>query len=101
MGRVLLHVLACLGVIAIMLGIDPIILVIAAVSMVLKFLFRMLKTRIAFFREQRLMPLVKKYEYISRVFYMPDFAKELRMSRIDRLFIEEFDDCVPDFCSGV
>ena len=81
MGRVLLHVLACLGVIAIMLEIDPIILVIAVVSMVFKFLFRLLKTRIEFFREQSLMPLVKKYEYISRVFYMPDYAKELRMSR--------------------
>lgn len=40
------------------------------------------------------MPLVKKYEYISRVFYMPDYAKELRMSRVDRLFMEEFDDSI-------
>lgn len=94
MGRVMLHVLACLGVIAIMLEIDPIILVIAVVSMVFKFLFRLLKTRIEFFREQSLMPLVKKYEYISRVFYMPDYAKELRMSRVDRLFMEEFDDSI-------
>lgn len=94
MGNILLYVLACLGVIAIMLEIDPIILIIAAASMVLTFLFRMMKTRIAFCREQRLMPLVKKYEYLSRVFYMPDYAKELRMSRIDRLLTEEFDDCV-------
>ena len=94
MGRVLLHVLACLGVIAIMLEIDPIILVIAIVSMILKFLFRLVKTRFEFLREQRLMPLVKKYEYISRVFYMPDYAKELRMSRVDRLLTEKFDDCV-------
>lgn len=94
MGRVLLHVLACLGVIAIMVEIDPVILVIAAASMVLTFLFRMLKTRIEFLREQRLMPLVKKHEYISRVFYMPDYAKELRLSGIDRLLTEEFDDCV-------
>ncbi len=94
MGNVLLYVLACLGVIAIMLEIDPIILVIAVASMVLTFLFRLLKTRLEFLREQRLMPLVKKYEYISRVFYMPDYAKELRMSRIDRLLTEEFDDCV-------
>ena len=94
MGNVLLHTLACLGVIAIMLEIDPIILVIAVVSMVLKFLFRLLKTKIEFLREQRMMPLVKKYEYISRIFYMPDYAKELRMSRIDRLLTEEFDDCV-------
>lgn len=94
MGSVLLHVLACFGVIAIMLEIDPVILVIAVVSMVLKFLFRLVKTRFIFLREQRLMPLVKKYEYISRVFYMPDYAKELRMSRIDRLLTEEFDDCI-------
>ncbi len=94
MGNVLLSILACLGVSAIMLEIDPIILVIAVVSMVFKFLFRLLKTRIEFLREQCLMPLVKKYEYINRVFYMPDYAKELRMSRIDRLLTEEFDDCI-------
>ena len=94
MGRVLLHVLACIGVIAIMLEIDPILLIIAVFSMVFQFLFRLLKSRIEFLREQRLMPLVKKYEYINRIFYMPDYAKELRMSRIDRLLTEEFDDCI-------
>ena len=94
MGSVLLHVLACIGVIAIMLEIDPIILVIAVVSMVFQFVFRLLKTRIEFLQEQNLMPFVKKYEYINRVFYMPDYAKELRMSRIDRLLTEEFDDCI-------
>ena len=94
MGSVLLHVLACLGVIAIMVEIDPVILVIAIASMILTFLFRLLKTRIEFLREQRLMPLVKKYESVSRFFYMPDYAKELRMSRIDRLLTEEFDACV-------
>ncbi len=55
MGRALLYVLACLGVIAIMLETDPIILVIAVAYMVLTFLFRLLKTRIEFLREQRLM----------------------------------------------
>ncbi len=96
MGSVLLSVLACVGVIAIMLEIDPLLLVIAVFSMVFQFLFRLLKSRIAFLREQRLMPLVKKYEYISRVFYMPDYAKELRMSRIDRLLTEEFDGCISE-----
>ena len=96
MGSVLLSVLACVGVIAIMLEIDPLLLVIAVFSMFFQFLFRLLKSRIAFLREQRLMPLVKKYEYISRVFYMPDYAKELRMSRIDRLLTEEFDGCISE-----
>ena len=94
MGSVLLTVLACIGVIAIMLEIDPLLLVIAVFSMVFQFLLRLLKSRIEFLREQRLMPLVKKYEYINRVFYMPDYAKELRMSRVDRLLTEEFDDCI-------
>ncbi len=94
MGNVLLTVLACIGVIAIMVEIDPILLVIAVFSMFFQFLFRLLKSRIEFLREQRLMPLVKKYEYINRVFYMPDYAKELRMSRVDCMLTEEFDDCI-------
>ena len=96
MGSVLLHVLACIGVIGIMIKIDPILLVITAASMAFQFLFRMLKSRMEFLREQRLMPLVKKYEYINRVFYMPDYAKELRMSRVDRLLTEEFDGCISE-----
>lgn len=94
MGNVLLTVLACIGVIAIMVEIDPILLVITVSSMFFQFLFRLLKSRIEFLRKQRLMPLIKKYEYINRVFYMPDYAKELRMSRVDRLLTEEFDDCI-------
>lgn len=94
MGNVLLTVLACVGVIAIMVEIDPILLVITVFSMFFQFLFRLLKSRIEFLREQRLMPLVKKYEYINRVFYMPDYAKELRMSRVDCMLTEEFDDCI-------
>ncbi len=94
MGSVLLHVIACLGVAAILLEIDPIILGIAVASMIFQFLFRLVKARTEFLLEQRLMPLVKKYDYISRIFYMPDYAKELRMSRVDRLLIEEFDDCI-------
>lgn len=94
MGSVLLHALACMGVIAIMMEIDPFLLVITAASMVCQFLFRLLKTKIDFHRELNLRSLVKKYEYISRVFYMPDYAKELRMSRVDRLLTEEFDGCI-------
>lgn len=94
MGSVLLHALACMGVIAIMMEIDPFLLVITAASMVCRFLFRLLKTKIDFHRELNLRSLVKKYEYISRVFYMPDYAKELRMSRVDRLLTEEFDGCI-------
>lgn len=94
LGSVILHVLACLGVIAIMLEIDPFLLGITAASMLFQFVFRLLKTKINFHRELSLRPLVKKYEYISRVFYMPDYAKELRMSRVDRLLTEEFDGCI-------
>ena len=44
--------------------------------------------------KEEILDIVKKYEYISRVFYMPDYAKELRMSRVDRLLTEEFDGCI-------
>ena len=94
LGSVLLHVLACIGVIAVMLEVDPFLLVLTAASMACQFVFRLLKTKMNFYRELSLRPLVKKYEYISRVFYMPDYAKELRMSRVDRLLTEEFDGCI-------
>ena len=77
-----------------MLEVDPFLLVLTAASMACQFVFRLLKTKMNFYRELSLRPLVKKYEYISRVFYMPDYAKELRMSRVDRLLTEEFDGCI-------
>lgn len=39
---------------------------------------------------EKLKPLERKRDYISRVFYLPDYAKELRMSRVRPKLYEEF-----------
>lgn len=59
LGSVLLHVLACIGVIAVMLEVDPFLLVLTAASMACQFVFRLLKTKMNFYRELSLRPLVK------------------------------------------
>lgn len=39
---------------------------------------------------EKLKPLERKRDYISRVFYLPDYAKELRMSKVKPKLYEEF-----------
>lgn len=39
---------------------------------------------------EKLKPLERKRDYISRVFYLPDYAKELRLSHIKPKLYEEF-----------
>ena len=41
------------------------------------------------FREE-IRPLERKRDYISRVFYLPEYAKELRLSRVKPKLYEEF-----------
>lgn len=48
------------------------------------------KYRLAF--QEKLKPLERKRDYIGRVFYLPEYAKELRMSHVRPKLQEEFEE---------
>lgn len=65
-------------------------LVLTAFSIVLILGLTNLYNRLNLCFLEKLRPLERKRDYISRVFYLPDYAKELRMSRVKPKLYEEF-----------
>lgn len=69
---------------------DAVGLLLTGISVLLLLLLTNLYNRYRIrFREQ-IRPLERKRDYISRVFYLPEYAKELRMSNVKPKLFEEF-----------
>ena len=60
------------------------------VSVVLKYI----RTKLLFKKEADLKPYERKSDYIGRVFYLSDYAEEIRMSKVEDTLTNEFDDAI-------
>ena len=69
------------------LVIDPLSSLFVIISFGLIFVMDITINKLTFKRQLEIVPITRKAEYIQRVFYMPDYAKELRLNPIaaDRL----------------
>lgn len=65
-------------------------LALTAVSVLLLLFLSNLYNKLNLSFMEKLKPLERKRDYISRVFYLPDYAKELRLSHIKPKLYEEF-----------
>lgn len=71
---------------------DSVSVVFVATSFIASFMLRFSLTKASFLLEKELTPLRRKIDYIKRVFYLPDFAKEIRLSNIKDRLQEEYID---------
>jgi ATP-binding cassette subfamily B protein len=65
-------------------------LVFVAVSFALSFLLKTKVNKIDFILNQKLNPILRKRDYINRVFYLADFVKEIRLSRVKERLYEDY-----------
>jgi ATP-binding cassette subfamily B protein len=61
-----------------------------AVSLVLTLLFQTSSNKIRFSLDKALNPILRKRDYINRVFYLPDYVKEIRMGRVKEVLYEDY-----------
>ena len=62
------------------IAMDPISFIFVAVSFVLVVVVHNLIKKLNFKRDLEVVPIVRKAEYVQRVFYLPDYAKEIRLN---------------------
>lgn len=76
---------------------DKLSILFAAVSFVLTYVFNMVCNRITFKIRVEKNPHERKRDYFKRVFYLPDYAKELRLNhKVNDLMLERFDEANKD-----
>ena len=79
LSDLLSSMISLLGMSAVFLAIDWIAALAVLVSSALSFFIRIKANKIKYQKMEEMKPLVRKTDYITRVFYQGDFAKELRM----------------------
>ena len=71
------------------------------VSFAGSYLLKIIINKTRFELEKTLNPLRRKRDYISRVFYLPDYVKEIRMSRVKEKLYDDFTETEKQIYAGL
>lgn len=91
MGKVINRVISTSVIIGILLTVDVWIVLAICFSVAVTVLLKLWRTKIQFKRDVEIKPLQRKCDYISRVFYLEDYANEIRLSHVDDILNKDFD----------
>ena len=78
------------GIVAVIASLDKIGLIFAGISTIASFVFRIIQNKIGLKQEEDKKPHERKRDYVNRVFYLPDYAKEMRMSKLKENLIDDY-----------
>ncbi|MDF2685639.1 MAG: transporter related [Clostridia bacterium] len=94
MGKLINRIISTVTIIGVLLTVDPFVVLSIIASVAITVRIKMWRIKISFNRDLELKPLQRKNDYIGRVFYLSDYAKEMRLSKVDRLLHMEFDETI-------
>ncbi|MBQ3183921.1 MAG: ABC transporter ATP-binding protein [Clostridia bacterium] len=89
-------IISMAGIIGIVATIDPLVVLIIAICVTLSLVFKMLGTKLGVKQETDINPVKRRKEYSVRVFYLADYAKEIRTSRVAKKVLDEYGLAVDD-----
>lgn len=81
---------AILGIGAIILALDPIGIVFAVVSFILRFIVTFKENKIQYEMDLETKEVQRHRDYTNRVFYQLDFIKEIRLSHVEEKLTDDF-----------
>lgn len=88
-GKVINRVVASGVIVGVLSTVDPLIVVVICGTVAISVAIRVWQTKIAFRKEEELRPVQRKTSYINRVFYLAEYAKELRTSDAKELLLQK------------
>ena len=74
----------------VMIALDPILLIFAVTMALIRFVAQRKQIGIRYEANMEAKPLERERDYAKRVFYLSDYAKEIRMSRVHEVIHEKF-----------
>lgn len=90
-GKIINRVVASFTLTGILMSVDPIMaFAVLAVSVIRMFLTSK-RNKVNYAKKEEMNPLNKKDGYIARVFKLPDYAKDLRISHVSDNLLDELD----------
>lgn len=93
-GSILKFLISGISVIGVLLTVDIGITVVVLIGNVARVIFSLVINRLRIKEYEKLQPETRKTEYVRRVHYLVDAAKELRISRVGENLKQEYDDAI-------
>ncbi len=91
-GKIVNRVVAAGTLFTLLFSIDTVVAIILLISSSLSIVIYQIGNKVSFEHEKEAKPLARKRDYINRVFHLPDYAKEIRTSRVSDLLLDEMDE---------
>ena len=89
-GQFLRHILTIVGTTGVLIAMDPFVVLIVLIFLPLGLFFKLLSNRIRLKRTEENNPITRRMEYVKRVFYLRNHAKELRQGDISELLRRDY-----------
>lgn len=89
-GHFLRHILTIVGTTGVLIAMDPFVVLIVLIFLPLGLFFKLLSNRIRLKRTEESNPITRRMEYVKRVFYLRNHAKELRQGDISELLRRDY-----------
>jgi ATP-binding cassette subfamily B protein len=93
-GKLINRVISSATIIGVLLTVDPILVLAIIASVAITVILNMWRIKVSFKKDVEAEPLQRKSDYIGRVFYLADYAKEIRLSKVDKLLQNDFDETI-------
>lgn len=70
--------------ITLILTIDPVMVLFALVASIINFIINLKQSKLSYQIEKEINPSYRKINYVGRIYYLKDFAKDLRITKVHR-----------------
>ena len=91
-GQLLRHILTVLGTTGVLISMDPFVGLIVLVFVPLGFFLKIVANRVRLRKQEENNPITRRMDYVKRVFYLKNHAKELRQGNIGELLRRDYEE---------
>ena len=101
LNHAVMNIISCIITVGVLVTVDGLVAVGITACAVISTIIGSKSAKERFKRDEQTRPLWRKADYVSRVFYLPDYAQEIRLSKVDDLLLRDFDSSVDEINSKV
>ena len=91
LAYILSTVINIISLVAIIVTLDPVLIMISVIGMLVTLWANILNTRNVYNADMSFVKVDRKIEYIRRVFYLPQYAKDVRRTHLSDILTEDYD----------
>ncbi len=89
---IVMRVIAGSALITLLFSIDPLVAAVLLVTSIFTIVINQLANKLHFEQEKEMKPLWRVRDYLNRVYHLPEYAKEVRISHVTDIFMDKMDD---------